>query len=571
MPISEAFGEQQATATMTTDVRVAGIEDDDEQLTDLKPQVLNAEAKAATDAEHALSLGEAINKFPKAMAWSVLLSTAIAMEGYDSVLVNQFLAFPSFVERYGTIGADGKPAISAAWQAGLSNGARVGEIMGLALNGWIAEIFGFKRTMLGTLVLLTFLIFIPFFAQNIATLQAAQVLLGIPWGVFQTLTTAYAAEVCPVALRAYLTSYVNMMWGLGQLIASGVLRGFLSRTDQWAYRIPFALQWLWPVPLIIGISFAPESPWWLVRQNRNDDARKALARLSSAATEAELDHTVSMMIHTNEMEKQVSVGTTYLDCFRGVNLRRTEITCIAWLIQSASGASLMGYAAYFFEQAGLSTDVSFDFSISLYALSMIGVLLSWFAMTYLGRRTIYLTGLIGQFAMLMGIGFASLASSATNTAPSYAIGSLLLVYTLIYDIGVGTVAYSMVAETPSTRLRTKTIVLARNLYNVQGIINGVITPYMLNETAWNWKAKAGFFWAGTSFLCLVWTFFRLPEPKGRTYGELDVLFENGVSARKFKTTVVDPFAVDGSQALDVAVVGEEKTQVAVQTADAPRS
>ncbi|KAJ5612905.1 sugar transporter [Penicillium lagena] len=552
MAISEAFGKQEAPDTMATDGRVASIEDDNEQMSDLKSEMLSAGAKAATDAEHALSLKEAINKFPKAMAWSVLLSTAIAMEGYDSVLVNQFLAFPSFVKRYGTIGADGKPAISAAWQAGLSNGARVGEIMGLALNGWIAEFFGFKRTMLGTLVLLTFLIFIPFFAPNIETLQAAQVLLGIPWGVFQTLTTAYAAEVCPVALRAYLTSYVNMMWGLGQLIASGVLRGFLNRTDEWAYRIPFALQWVWPVPLIIGISFAPESPWWLVRQNRNADARKALARLSSAATESELDQTISMMIHTNEMEKQASVGTTYLDCFRG-------------------GASLMGYAAYFFEQAGLSTDISFDFSISLYALSMIGVLLSWFAMTYLGRRTIYLTGLIGQFAMLMGIGFASLASNATNTAPSYAIGSLLLVYTLIYDIGVGTVAYSMVAETPSTRLRTKTIVLARNLYNVQGIINGVITPYMLNQTAWNWKAKAGFFWAGTSFLCLIWTYFRLPEPKGRTYGELDVLFENGISARKFKSTVVDPFAVNGSHALDVAVGEEEKTGAAVQTVDAPRS
>ena len=43
-------------------------------------------------------------------------------------------------------------------------------------------------------------------------------------------------------------------------------------------------------------------------------------------------------------------------------------------------------------------------------------------------------------------------------------------------------------------------------------------------------------------LCLVWTYFRLPEPKGRTYAELDLLFEQKVPARKFKTTVVEPFA-----------------------------
>ena len=53
--------------------------------------------------------------------------------------------------------------------------------------------------------------------------------------------------------------------------------------------------------------------------------------------------------------------------------------------------------------------------------------------------------------------------------------------------------------------------------------------------------KTGFFWAGICIVCLCWTFFRLPEPKGRTYGELDILFERGVSARKFHKTVVDPF------------------------------
>jgi SP family general alpha glucoside:H+ symporter-like MFS transporter len=64
---------------------------------------------------------------------------------------------------------------------------------------------------------------------------------------------------------------------------------------------------------------------------------------------------------------------------------------------------------------------------------------------------------------------------------------------------------------------------------------------MLNPTAWNWGAKSGFFWAGLCFICLNWTYFRLPEPKGRTYGEIDILFERRVSARKFKGTVVNEF------------------------------
>jgi SP family general alpha glucoside:H+ symporter-like MFS transporter len=68
---------------------------------------------------------------------------------------------------------------------------------------------------------------------------------------------------------------------------------------------------------------------------------------------------------------------------------------------------------------------------------------------------------------------------------------------------------------------------------------------MLNPDSWNWGAKAGFFWAGTGMLCVVWTYFRVPEPKGRTYAEMDMLFEAHTSARKFKETSVDSFDTAG--------------------------
>jgi MFS transporter, SP family, general alpha glucoside:H+ symporter len=110
-----------------------------------------------------------------------------------------------------------------------------------------------------------------------------------------------------------------------------------------------------------------------------------------------------------------------------------------------------------------------------------------------------------------------------------------------YDITVGPVCYAIVAEVSSTRLRQKTIVLARMLYNICGIINNVYTPLQLNPGAWNWGARSGLFWAGICFICIVWCYFRLPETKGRTYNELTILFEHKVSARKFKTTKVDSF------------------------------
>lgn len=59
---------------------------------------------------------------------------------------------------------------------------------------------------------------------------------------------------------------------------------------------------------------------------------------------------------------------------------------------------------------------------------------------------------------------------------------MLLLFTLIYDFTVGPVCYSLVAEVSSTRLKAKTIVLARNFYNVGGIIVNVLTTYQLTPS-----------------------------------------------------------------------------------------
>ncbi|KAK9386686.1 hypothetical protein V1515DRAFT_616178 [Lipomyces mesembrius] len=462
---------------------------------------LLVEPKDATSFEHQMTPRQAFKIYPKAVGWSILLSLAIIMEGYDTLLLGSFYAFPAFVNKFGTLQADGSYGVSAAWQAGLSNGAQVGEIFGLFFAGY------------GALVAIVGFIFIQFFAPNIQTLQAGYILCGLSWGVFQTITTAYAAEVCPIALRGYLTTYVNLCWVIGQFIASGVLRGMLSVQSAWAYRACYAIQWFWPVPIITGVFFAPESPWWLVRRGRIEDAEKAVDRLTTkrADTNFNTEQKVAMMIHTNEMEKKVSEGTSYFDCLKGTDLRRTEIV-----------------------------SVSFNFTLIQYGLGAFGTMFSWVVMTYFGRRTLYLTGMGIMFCLLLIIGCISVTPSA-NSSGSWGIGSMLLVFTLVYDCTVGPVCYSLVAEIPATRLRSKSIVIARNVYNIGCIVNNIITPYMLNPTAWNWKAKTAFFWAGINAVLIVWTFLRLPEPKGMAYSELDVLFERKVSARKFSSTPVDPF------------------------------
>ncbi|PIA90607.1 General alpha-glucoside permease [Cercospora beticola] len=498
-----------------------------------------AEAAAANEAERSRGLIESLKLYPKAAAWSVLLSTAIIMEGFDKTLINGLLAVPQFQRAFGEQLADGSWEITSAWQAGLTNGALVGEILGLGLNGILADRYGYRKTMIGALILTALLIFIVFFVQSLPQLLVGLVFMGVPWGVFQTLTTTYAGEVCPTGLRPYLTTYVNLCWVIGQFIGSGVLKAVAERTDEWAYRIPYALQWVWPVPLIIGIYLAPESPWWLVRKDRYDEAKASLIRLTSRNTpDFNPDHTVASIKQVNDFEVAVSAGTSYLDCFKGTNLRRTEIACGVWLVQTVCGSTFMGYSTYFYRQAGLDVSHAFTLSLCQYALGAIGVFVAWFLMPHFGRRSLYVIGQALLFGLLLIIGFCGIASD-TNSAAQWAIGSMLLLFTFTYNCSVGPICYALVAEMPSTRLRQKTVVLARTAYQIGGLINNILTTRQLNPGAWNWGPFSAFFWAGTGAMMLIWSYFRLPEPKGRTYGELDVLFEMRVSARKFKSTIVN--------------------------------
>jgi SP family general alpha glucoside:H+ symporter-like MFS transporter len=245
-----------------------------------------------------------------------------------------------------------------------------------------------------------------------------------------------------------------------------------------------------------------------------------------------------MIEHTNEMEKKAKEGVGYLDCFRGVDLRRTEIVVGIWIVQTLGGQNLMGYFSYFLTQAGMDPKNSFSLSMASSALGLVGTAGSWFLMARFGRRRIHFSGLCGQCLILVIVGSISFAGS---NASVWAIAGMLILFTFVYDFAVGPVTYSLVSELSSTRLKAKTIVLARAAYNASNIFVNVMTNYQLSSSAWNWGARAAYFWGGTCLLCVVWVFFRLPEPKDRTYAELDMLFEQRVPARKFAGTKVNPF------------------------------
>lgn len=132
-------------------------------------------AVKGADSEKSMTLLQGLKTYPKAVAWSIVISTCIIMEGFDIVLINNLYALPAFQRNFGERLGDGSYEISAEWQSGLSNGALVGEILGLMAIGHIVERFGYRMTLIGALVWLSCAVFLLFFAIDLPMLLCGEV------------------------------------------------------------------------------------------------------------------------------------------------------------------------------------------------------------------------------------------------------------------------------------------------------------------------------------------------------------------------------------------------------------
>ncbi|RYP38602.1 hypothetical protein DL767_002538 [Monosporascus sp. MG133] len=393
------------------------------------------------------------------------------------------------------------------------------------------ELFGRKWTFFACVVLTAALVFIQFFARSLQVLLVGELLCGLVLGCFVVIGPTYASEVCPMALRGYLTSFTNLCFVTGQLLGNGVTAATARLTNHWAYSIPFALQWFWVAVILPGMFFIPESPWWLVRKGRLEDARDALRKLSSK--HVDIEPMLTLITETDRLELDMEAGSTYLDTIKGVNLRRTEISAGVYITQVLSGIYLINYGTYFFQQAGLETQDAFYMGIGFLAVGWVCTVLSWFLLARFGRRRIFNIGLSVLIFLMFIIGILD-SIPGRPSGVAWAESTLMLVWNGAYDLSVGPIVFVILGECSATRVRSKTIAVATAAQAIVGIIMTVAIPYMINPDQANMQGKLGYFFGGLGALCLVWSYFRIPETKNRTYEELDLLFDREVPAREFK-------------------------------------
>ena len=495
------------------------------------------QAFGGTHNEHALGTLEAVRIYWKAVVLTLWLTLTIIMRGYDASVATSFFALPAFRNRFGYNVPGHGNQIQAKWQSVLSIATTVGQVFGSFAATVPMDKWGRRPTLAVCLVLTCCIIPIEVFAPSIQVLVAAEYLAGFILGFYQVLIPTYSAELLPTVLRPYLAACINLNYNIGGLLIAGITTAFDNYTTEWGYKIPFTLQWMWPVLILPVLYITPESPWFLVKNDRTEEAKKALYTLSTKHPKVDVDKTIAMMQKTILYEESIESGGSFFDCFRGMARWRTEIVIMVFFCQDFSLSPVS--AAYFYEQLNLSTDKSFDLSIAGTAISTFCSLFSGVFLRLYGRRTTFTIGIATLCVLQLIVGFLQLPSSY-NTNTGFRMGQIVLLYLAgaVYNLSIGPLTYTILTEVPSIRLRSKQVAIAISCDAAYGIVTNFITPYLINPGEANAKGKVDFLWGGITFFSFLWCYFRLPETKHRTFEEIDYLFENKVPNKQFKHYVI---------------------------------
>lgn len=317
-----------------------------------------------------------------------------------------------------------------------------------------------------------------------------------------------------------------------ELIASGLLKATENMTTEWAYKLPLASQWVLPIALLMFMPIMPASPWWLVRNGKVDKAKKALRKLSTM--EVNTTYALANIEETLSREQDSGEQVNVLDCFKGTNLRRLIIAVMAYQLQPLTGNTFfVTYSVYFFTNAGLSLSDAFSLKLWLTIAGFAATLLAWPVMSWTGRRPILIAGTAALTMTMFLIGVLDLDFIRTSSS-IYAQSLLMVFATIVYDLSTGPLCFVILCEIPAPRVRGITIAIASVLSSITSVIITVLIPYGLNIDQLNWGGKVGFVFMVLGVLCTGWCFFCLPESKGRTFEELDILFEKKIPSRKFQ-------------------------------------
>ncbi|KAJ7124934.1 hypothetical protein C8R44DRAFT_781836 [Mycena epipterygia] len=358
-------------------------------------------------------------------------------------------------------------------------------------------------------------------AQTWPQLFVCRLLLGIGMGAKASTVPVYAAENTPASIRGGLV----MSWQLWT--AFGIFLGFsanliLYRVGPLAWRLQLGSAFIPAVPLLIGVYFCPESPRWLMKKGRYQDAFTSFKRLRNSELQAARD---LYYVHRQLMEEfAVLRGSTYItrfiELFTVPRVRRATLASFVVMIaQQMCGMDIHHFAFYsstIFTQANYSEKAALLASWGFGAVNFVFA----FPAVWFGRRNLLLFTFPNMAWSLLTAGLCFLIPES-NSARIPLIALFIFIFAAFYSPGEGPVPFAYSAEVfPLTHREMGMSFAVATCFFFAAVLS-VTFPRILHSFG---SVGAFGFYAGLNVVAFVMIFFLLPETKQRTLEELDHVF-----------------------------------------------
>ncbi|KAJ7165593.1 monosaccharide importer [Mycena crocata] len=391
-----------------------------------------------------------------------------------------------------------------------------------------------------------------------ATFVVGRVIAGLGVGLVSCLVPMYQSECSPKNIRGLIVGLYQLAITIGALLAAIVLNATKDENSHSAWRTPIAVQFAWAFILGGGMILLPESPRYLLHKNRVVAARTALGRLTNRPADSpEVDAECTEITLALEEERAIGSGT-YLDCFKNTELRNglrtwTGIMLQGW--QQLTGINfIFYYGTTFFASAGIDNPfiITIITDVVNTCMTIVGIQL----IDRVGRRRLLIIGAIGMMVCeyivaIVGVtaGKVGADGQAVNLPAQRVLIAFVCFYISFFATSWGPVAWVVTGEIFPLNIRAKgmSLSVASNwLWNF-GI--GYATPYLVDPSSKGQPngvataalgVKVFFIWGSTCAGCLIFTYFFIPETKGLSLEQIDLLYKESTirDSNKFRKEMV---------------------------------
>ncbi|KAH7347300.1 general substrate transporter [Plectosphaerella cucumerina] len=494
---------------------------------------------------------------PRLIYTCFFLSLAFFTFGYDAAVGGGTLAMTPFIRQFShKTGPDGSPFLTSTDISVLTALPGTGCLLGLPLSAKYADRYGRKRIILLGCIFSAVGSAIQTGAFGIPEMVIGRWIANVAIWLFLVLGSTFMAEISPENIRGAIVGLSIVLINVAVVVASGINWAMSSQTSPLSFRLPLGLGILWPALLFVALLFVDDSPTFYLTKSRDADALRSLYSLRTGYPKSAIEAEFASLKSQHSLRENES-QVPWTDIFRGTNLRRTLISLSIGNMQQLSGiAFATNYATIFL--ATVSGGVS-PFLLTLVGavLALSGAITGLFLVDLIGRRPLALATFTIIFAIDLTVGVLGFFDYTNKINVSRAIASLCMLFSFFFAAGFGPLNYVVSSEIPTARLRNKTSSCSFLTVAIFSTIVNYVLPYIAQPDAGNLGPKTYLIFAGWMAGCLVITFFYLPETKGRTPAELDIMFAARVPARAFKHYKCDNPRRDGTDASATV----EETQV----------